>query len=483
MKTARVALIQCPSWGTYLPPLGISYLASYLRSKGHKVYQFDLNIELFDSLNEHYKKYWKCGVLDFDRIWTSRWLLWRKIPPINFLLIKRWAKRILDINPDVVCFSVVFTTQLTSIMLAREIKRMTKSKNNENKIIIFGGFNCNFPHEIKRIMDSGYVDIIVKGEGEYIMGDLLSKLQKYAAKHAVFGALEAFKEYPGVIIKKDGKIINSGERLPIKNLDELPFPDFTDLPMDKYTNKFMIPILMSRGCVNKCVFCIEHKIAKYYRTRSAENILKEIKLRIKQYPERRYFNFNDSLINGNIRELEKLCDLIINEKLNIEWEGNAAISGNLTLRLLKKMRKSGCVRLVFGIESASQKILNEMGKRFHINEAEKVLRDTYKAGIKPITNWIIGFPTETEEDFNKTLDFIKRNKEYIYVGPPWGSPCVVMPHTDLWLNLESYNICRGGSGSDWRTMDMINVNNPKIRATRLERFKNLASSLGINFES
>ena len=464
----KIALIQCPSWGTYIPPLGISYLSSYLKSKGYEVNQYDLNIELFDSIKPRYKRYWKCGVLDFDKIWTNKWLLFRKIPVINFLLMKRWAKKILKEKPKVVCFSVVFTSQLVSLMLAREIKKISK-----DTIIVFGGFNCNFPTEAKKALDSYYVDVLVKGEGEIILADLISKIQK--------GNLEKIEKCQGAIIRKGNKFIDCGERTLIKNLDELPFPDFSDLPMEKYTNKYMLPILMSRGCINKCVFCIEHKFAKYFRSRSAENVLEEIKMRLQDYSERKYFNFNDSLINGNIRELEKLCDLLIEEDLGIEWEGNATITKSLNLNLLKKMKKSGCTRLIYGVESASQKVLDSMGKRFKVEEARKVIRDTHKSGIKPITNWIIGFPTETETDFNKTLNFIKENSKYMYVGPPWGSSCVLMPYNDMWLNFDSYSIDKENIYSGWRTKSMKNT--PDVRKRRLNKFKNLVSSLGICFES
>ena len=119
-----------------------------------------------------------------------------------------------------------------------------------------------------------------------------------------------------------------------------------------------------------------------------------------------------------------------------------------------------------------------MKKNFKIEDAAKVLKNTHEAGIIPVTNWIIGFPTESEDDFQRTLDFVFKNKDFIRVGPPWGSSCVIIPGTDLDINKNKFGIYFTNA-DNW----MTNKIDLKVREKRLDKFRELTSSLGLNFGS
>jgi len=111
--------------------------------------------------------------------------------------------------------------------------------------------------------------------------------------------------------------------------------------------------------------------------------------------------------------LEELCDLIIKNKINITWGGQAAIRDGMKKELILKMKEAGCFHLTYGLESVSPKILKMIGKEFSPELAERVIRDTHQAGIKTYATLIVGFPTETDEDIIMTSEFLARNRQAI----------------------------------------------------------------------
>ena len=163
--------------------------------------------------------------------------------------------------------------------------------------------------------------------------------------------------------------------------------------MDSYTSK-TLPISTSRGCINKCLFCSEFRLWRKYRYRDAENIFEEIRFQKQRSPSISHLFFNDSLINGNMRNLDKLCQLIIDSHLDISWGGQAAIREEMTSDFIAKMKAAGFSHVSYGLESASPKILKIMGKRFAPEVAERVIRSTKKMGIRTCVNIIVGFPGE-----------------------------------------------------------------------------------------
>lgn len=237
----------------------------------------------------------------------------------------------------------------------------------------------------------------------------------------------------------------------------------------------MIPIVTSRGCVNRCTYCAERVFWKNYRFRSAENVYTEIKHQHDTLGKNSFY-IVDSLINGNMKELERLCDLIIKDNtLRIYWGGKAAIRPEMTRGILQKLYKAGNRSIVYGIESGSDKVLQDMGKRFDIELTTKVIKETHESGIAVGTFWIIGFPTEKEEDFEETIRFIRTNKAYIDIVTP-GYGCGILKGSELFINYRKYGIEFKENG--WYS----SYTTPEIRDTRLKRFKEECSHMNIRMD-
>ena len=173
----------------------------------------------------------------------------------------------------------------------------------------------------------------------------------------------------------------------------------------------------------------------------------------------------DSLINGNIRELEILCDLIIKSKdLEVFWGGKATIRPEMSGALLRKMYDAGNRSIVYGIESGSDKVLKDMRKAFTVELAKRVIRETCEAGIAVGIFWIIGFPTENENDFQESIKFLNDIKDYVDTVTP-GYGCGILKGSELFADYKKYGITFKEDG--WYSLST----NPSIREERLKRFK------------
>jgi len=457
MVKGRVALVLCPCWTNFCPPLGIAYLAAVAKNKGYGAKCFDLNIGLYNLLKKEKVNYW-----DFKEhyYWDGSLFLNKILPLISGYLDAK-ADQILSYQPDLIGFSTFVTNAAASLYLAQRIKQIDPSKK-----IIFGGQDCYKEIKDHRFLNSGFVDMAVVGEGEITLADIL---QAYPGN----GRLDNIK---GTLIKKDGRIIVNEPREEIKYLDNLPFPDFTDFDLKQY-KEFSLPIMTSRGCVARCVFCGEIRFWKKFRFRSAENIFREIKENVNRFGVKKFF-FNDSLINGNLKELSCFVDLIVENKLDIDWGGYARVNKGMSLELLKRLRKANCSYLSYGIESGSQKVLNKMNKNISLKDAEMNLKNTVDSGIAAHVNWIVGFPTESWLDFFKSLYFIYKNRKNISHFNPGQVPCGIMPDSELASNPEYFGIVKGAFFENWRTKFFMNT--IIHRKIRLKMLRGLISLLRIS---
>jgi radical SAM superfamily enzyme YgiQ (UPF0313 family) len=329
---------------------------------------------------------------------------------------------------DIVGFHVISHTGLMwSILLARKLKKI-----HPRILTVLGGPAFLSAQEVLSV--NSEIDVIVRGEGEVTISEIADFYD---------GSLESIKGIDGISyrIDKDG-IVSNADRQLIKSLDDLPFPDYDDLPLHEYPqNKFGIPVMPvvgSRGCIGDCVFCVEKRLwGNTYRMRSPENIVSEIK-NIKEKYGSAIIRFNDSLINCNIKSLEKLCDLLIEEKLGIEWTSNARIRPEMNNKLLEKMRQAGCMGLWFGIESGSQRILRKMKKGIDLEIAKNVIHDTAKNGIRVQIFTIVDFPGETLCDFNKSVAFLEQN--YRFIDQVSVSRFGVLHDSEIYRNPQEYGI-------------------------------------------
>lgn len=336
------------------PPMGLVYLASVLRNEGAKVNLVDANVE---GLNE-------------DEV----------------------AKKILDTGSRIVGFTSTTPLFRWTMNIIRTLR-----KNRKDLIILMGGPHPSMMPD--KILETGLVDIVVRGEGE----NTIKELHQYFTN----GKL-SLNDIRSISYITDGKIIHNPERPLIENLDELPFPSWDLLPIEKYhsvaRNRLSLPIMTSRGCPFNCVFCYKGIYGRRYRTRSPENIIKEIKYLRDRYGIQEMTILDDNF-TLNVKRVLDICDRIVQEKLVLPWSTPNGIRANpATLELFEKMKAAGCYRIYVGIESGDERVLEFIDKGITLEEVKAIFSLAKQAGLETVAMFMIGNLTETEETIDKTIN-------------------------------------------------------------------------------
>jgi radical SAM superfamily enzyme YgiQ (UPF0313 family) len=277
-------------------------------------------------------------------------------------------------------------------------------------------------------------------------------------------------------------------------MDQLPSLDFEDFDLSKYTYRYL-PIPAGRGCVNACSFCSESRTWKPYRSYPAQRLIDDIENCVKKYGTKNFI-FIASVFNGDHRLVREICETIVDRKLDIRWSANARLADELDASLIELMAKSGCYCLVFGMESASDDILKLMRKKSTSAIAARIAEDCFRFGIKLSTNIVVGFPGETEDDFEFTYNFINENSHKLNAINV--TKCMLAPGSSIYSQSKKYGIISDDLGalavteeggqirayrhewkyiSDWATEDFKNT--PSIRQSRHDRLVALVDSLKI----
>jgi anaerobic magnesium-protoporphyrin IX monomethyl ester cyclase len=461
-NSKSILLVQCPPWDTAMPPLGIAYLASYLKKNGYDSLVSDLNISLYGSVKNDLKYLWEQKNYEY---WVDEELFQKSWAQLGEIAKRRVAELLREKEIGYIGLSVSFA----SIKFANELIKIIKGINDKVKIIL-GGWGCINDH-MRGMFSKELVDVFVVGEAEETLTQVIDAFEGQLSREDVLGA-----------IFNDSRRTVYNPRPVIMELDTLPWPTFSEFDLRRYKHQ-VLPLLGSRGCIGNCSFCNDWPLSRPYRSRSARNIFDEIKYHVEKNKTGN-FSFKDLLCNGNISELNLLCDLIINSGIKINWDSQAISRKEMNYDLLCKLKKSGCETLIYGIESFSDNVLKRMRKLFNREIAEKVLKDTRAAGIRTFINIIVGFPGETEDDFEETIQALSHNRKYInQIGAI--SVCLVNGGSDLNDRSTDYGLVLDPDprirAKKWTSTD--GRNDYENRRNRAEKIIKLVSDLGLSHET
>lgn len=455
-----VVLVQPPAWGASCPPYGIAVLKAYLASRGHPAWTLDLNIRLYKAAGEALRAMWK----------PERHQFWLDPEPVARAFrgelrreVERAVRDILARRPRVVGFSCVFSNEQAGLLLAARLKA-----ERPDLVVVFGGPQASRDAGARRLLESGVVDYAVEGEGELTFADFLDRLK---AGEDPSGA-------PGLTLRRAGRVEAGPARPLAPDVSAIPPADYSDFPMLEYADVGCIPVSLSRGCPNKCEFCYEVQYWRRFRVRKAKALLQELKFLHLTLPRISWLWFHDSLINGHMGELRAFARGLVEENLVVPWASQAVIRPEMTKETLRLLRESGCMSLNYGLESASFATMLKMGKVLAKgSDLDRIVRDTREAGIDCNLNFMFGYPGETEEDYQLTLDFVRRNKDWISLVQPSPGFCDFYPGTSGHKDPERLGIRLREGSAHWESLD--GTNTYPSRMERFERFLRLAHDLGV----
>lgn len=308
------------------------------------------------------------------------------------------GEEILERNPDIVSISALTPTIGAALDTADKIKQI-----KPDTVVVLGGYHPTF--EFSNVLKEDSVDVVIRGEGEYTMLDLVQTIDNGGDLKDVQGL--AF--YDAV----DGSLIVTEDRPIIKDLDDLPFPAFHLFPMDKYkilnisTN--VATIITTRGCPMQCSFCSSAALhGRYLRRRSYTNVVDEIEQRLKEQ-NIDTIAFMDDTFTLDVRFVKNFCEEIKRRGLKFWWGCTSRVD-TLNEELLEMMKDAGCITLFMGVESADQHTLDKMDKNITVEKTVNAFKLARKIGIRSIASCVIGMPEDTKESIKQTIKFVKNLK-------------------------------------------------------------------------
>jgi len=354
----RILLINPPAINFYhraglrMSPLGLAYVAAVLKQAGYEVKVIDLNVEKIN-----YRTY------PFGRF-------------------------------DLVGISVDTTRYPVSLKIAEKVKKSGVD-------VVMGGPHDTFFDD--EVLSTRKVDYVVRGEGEYIMLDLVESLNNGKSLEQIKG-----------ISYLCGNQIRKNPPAPfVQDLDSIPFPARELLPLDRYTNtlkgRFSASMITSRGCPFNCDFCSSSAFSGMkWRTRSIENILKETEYLYYKYGYRA-ISFLDDNFTLNPKRVTELCEKMIRRGFDLLWYAFSRVDTIVkNERMVQLMRQAGLDQVFVGFESGSQEVLNKLGKQVTVEKAFKAMEILKRHGIRVLGSFIIGALNETREMIKETIKFARK---------------------------------------------------------------------------
>lgn len=345
------------------PPLGLAYLASYIREHGHEVQILDAEA-LQIRLSELYKH-----IANFDVVGVGSMTPSLKNTIDSLGIVKK-------VNPE--CTTVMGGPHLSAI-------------------------------PVETLNEYPVIDVGVVGEGEVTFLELVDSLENGSD----------LSNIKGIVYRDEEKIKLTKRRELIENLDELPFLAYDLLPMEKYRppahhtsfagkvklRPFSL-FITSRGCPFDCTFCASKVVwGKKVRFRSAENVLEEIDLLVNDY-DVNCLEIADDNFTMNKKRMNEILDGLIEREYDLHFNCLSRVD-MIDEESLIKLKEAGVYLIRFGVESGSQKVLDNMNKQVKVEQIRKAFELTKKAGIPSSASMIIGHPGETKDTFEESLKLVK----------------------------------------------------------------------------
>lgn len=315
------------------------------------------------------------------------------------ILKEKFLDRILKY--DVIGISVASFNQLVpGLTLAGLIKEICP-----NKKVIMGG--AIVPYIERGLYYNteifSYVDYIITGEGESALLNCIRYIN--GEKNVNLSNTYYFD--------KNYNRVYRSEKNTIEKMDILPCPDYSEYPLEKYfCRKLLISYVSSRGCFwNKCSFCsLTCSYGNKYRERPLELVIEDLKNLKKEYNFDR-LSFNDEALTA--KRIKEIAEAKIDNKIEFKWSCLGRLNNYYKEEDLKLAKDSGLCMMSLGLESGSQHVLNGMRKGILIEEVPNILKVIHEAGIWTNIYFIIGFPNESEEDYNDSIKFLAENEKNI----------------------------------------------------------------------
>ena len=340
------------------PPLGLLYISAYLEDN-------NIDHQVFDS---------------------------------TFFNSNEWKEKVILANPGLVAF---YTNLMTKVKILELVKWIRKQPELEQTKVLFGGPDVTYNWE--NYLKYG-ADFLVVGEGEQTFFELARELKEG----------KRFDQVDGLVFKNEkGEFIKNKPRTKAKEVDEFSFPNRKKIDLSKYLSiwkefhgQSTLNISTQRGCPYTCQWCSTAVYGQSYRRRSPTLVVDEIEHLIKEYnPDALWFV--DDVFTVSHKWIAAFSEEMQSRGISIPFECITRAE-RLSEEVLTQLKLAGCFRIWIGAESGSQRIIDLMKRQVDINKVAEMMQLTQQQGMEAGTFIMVGYPTETKEDINLTIDYLKK---------------------------------------------------------------------------
>ncbi len=311
------------------------------------------------------------------------------------------AQTTIDLVKSINPAPILTAVEISSPSMDQDVAFSQQLKENVSTHLSVLGAHATVYHE-KIIRSFPFIDSVVRGEAFLSLAELAKSIREQSDLSIARG-----------ITYRKNSTININEDAPfIDDLDCLPYParhllDPSRYLMGHYTYEPQLLMITSMGCPYKCIFCLWSKVLHKSKVflRSPQNVVKEMVFLKENYGAREIY-FDDDCFNISISRVLDICREIIKNKITTPWITEMRCN-NVTFEMLKTMKEAGCIKILYGVESGNQEILDNAKKNLNLEQIRNAFMLTKKAGIKSHATFMFGLPGETEETIHKTVEFAK----------------------------------------------------------------------------
>jgi anaerobic magnesium-protoporphyrin IX monomethyl ester cyclase len=351
MERADVVLVypqRAPAQGRHwiMPSLGLMYLAASLRRAGYSVRHLD-----------H-----------------------------TFMERREVLQEIARLQPSVIGIYCMITMQDEALSLAAQVRGRALT-------VVGGPYPSGEP---ETFVD--HFDLVAVGEGEETIVRIMEHLDD-----------RRFEEIPGLVFKRDGEVVRGEARIRTKEMSHLPLPYRGDIPNHDYIRYWRkhwkdatTPLMSTRGCPFRCDFCHKSVFGDLFSARPVESVVAEMR----EIAELGYDHIwmSDDLFTLNYKRTLELAQAIEAAHLPLTWECLSRVT-HVDRALFDQMRRAGCKRIFFGIESGDERVLKEMKKGITPDQARAAVEACVAAGIKAAGFFMVGYLGETTDSLIRSINF------------------------------------------------------------------------------
>lgn len=418
------------------PPAGLGFLAGQCENVGLDYTTLDINIEIVNRLGDN-----AWGVM--TNLVETPWESWpMDIQLQGDMLLADLVQEIADSQCDVIAITVLSYAQ--QIWITRFLQHLKKTLKHVPVIVGGPGVSVNIPERYN-------IDPMTRIFGRYLLDNKLTDFYALGEGEVVFhNFLTGNYNVPGL-----NHANNKESWQPqLDDLDAFPMPSYKKIKINNYRSvdgKPRVNITGSRGCVRKCTFCDVGYLWKKFRYRSGKHLANEI---LQHHLDLGITDFwlNDSLINGSLKSFQNLLEHLIEYKKQYPDLESLAFGGQFIIRpkqshpesLYKLMSQAGVQMLHVGVESGSAAVRDHMQKKFSNEDIDYHMAMCEKYKIKNYFLMMAGYLTETEQDFEMTLDLMRRYQKYIInetlTGMNFVDAMLILPNTPAWNMAEELHI-------------------------------------------